>query len=287
MLDLVFEPQPPPREPEREVCVWRDEQGTVFARAFARGTRRWIDWPGLGVFAFGAGSATVHVWPAADRAIVANAFARVVQPIILQALGRQALHASGVLGAGGVLAFCGVGRSGKSTLAFALAEAGFRQIADDALVIERDAGAVTTRFLPFVPGLREPSRRHFGNRAASASRASIDPLTADGRTAPLRGILVLRQDEAVVVPEAPIRMPAVQAFAALVTHARCFDETDAAHTRQLVEDYLAIAEDVPVFALRYPPHFGRLNDLIAFVIETGRTVGVVPFSIPRPVAVLP
>ncbi len=150
LLHLVFETQPPPRHPDREVCVWRDEQGHVFARAFAQGARRWIDWPGLGIFAFAAGSHRVQVWPAAtDRDLVAGAFARRLQPIILQALGRQAIHASAVLGRGGVLAFCGVGHSGKSTLAFAMARIGFRQVADDALVLERLESTVSVTAAAF------------------------------------------------------------------------------------------------------------------------------------------
>ena len=203
MLHLVFETQPPPRHPDREVCVWRDEQGHVFARAFAQGARRWIDWPGLGIFAFAAGSHRVQVWPAAiDRDIVAGAFARRLQPIILQALGRQAIHASAVLGRGGVLAFCGVGHSGKSTLAFAMARIGYRQVADDALVLERLESTVSARLLPFTPGLREPSRRHFGSLTDAPESSDLaDPTQPAG--APLRGIVVLQQDSSLRTPVGP------------------------------------------------------------------------------------
>lgn len=287
MLDLVFETQPPPRHPDREVCVWRDEQGQVFARAFAQGARRWIDWPGLGVFAFAAGSHQVGVWPAAiDPEIVAGAFARRLQPIILQALGRQALHASAVMGTGGVLAFCGVGHSGKSTLSFALARVGYRQIADDALVLERAESAVQARLLPFEPGLREPSRRHFHAATDARHSSLIDP-PALPTSVPLRGVVVLQQDISLRSPHGPDSVPPVQAFAALVTHARCFDEADRGHTRQLVEDYLAIAETVPVFALRYPPQFEQLSALVTRVSELCRTLGVSPVNIGRPLVAIP
>ena len=286
MLDLVFETQPPPQNADREVCVWRDEQGHVFARAFAQGARRWIDWPGLGVFAFAAGANRVQVWPAAiDRDLVAGAFARRLQPIILQALGRQAIHASAVLGRGGVLAFCGVGHSGKSTLAFAMSRIGYRQVADDALVLERLESTVHARLLPFTPGLREPSRRHFG----PLTDASESPALADTTPAsvPLRGIVVLEQDSSLRSPEGPDQVPPVQAFAALVTHARCFDEADAAHTRALVDDYLAIAEAVPVYSLRYPPQFGQLSSLLMEISRLTGTLGVAPLNVARPLAAIP
>ena len=287
MLHLVFETQPPPRHPDREVCVWRDEQGQVFARAFAQGARRWIDWPGLGIFAFAAGSHRVQVWPAAiDRDLVAGAFARRLQPIILQALGRQAIHASAVLGRGGVLAFCGVGHSGKSTLAFAMARLGYRQVADDALVLERLESTVSARLLPFTPGLREPSRRHFGSLTGASESSALADATLPA-SAPLRGIVVLQQDSSLRSPVGPDPVPPVQAFAALVTHARCFDETDAAHTRALVEDYLAIAEAVPVYSLRYPAQFGQLSSLLTQVSRLAGTLGVAPLDVARPLAAIP
>ena len=287
MLDLVFETQPPPCHPDREVCVWRDEQGQVFARAFAQGARRWIDWPGLGVFAFAAGSHQVQVWPAAiDPEIVAGAFARRLQPIILQALGRQALHASAVMGSGGVLAFCGVGHSGKSTLSFALARAGFQHVADDALVLERCDAAFLARLLPFEPGLRQPSRQHFDALTDPANPSSPESPTLPS-SAPLRGVVVLHQDGSLRSPHGPDRVLPVQAFATLVTHARCFDEADRAHTRQLVEDYLAIVETVPVFALRYPPQFGQLPTLVTRLSELCRSLGVSPLDIGRPLVAIP
>jgi hypothetical protein len=287
LLHLVFEPQPPPRHPDREVCVWRDEQGRVFARAFAQGARRWIDWPGLGIFAFTAGSHRVQVWPATtDRDLVAGAFARRLQPIILQALGRQAIHASAVLGRGGVLAFCGVGHSGKSTLAFAMTRIGYRQVADDALVLERLESTVSARLLPFRPGLREPSRRHFGSLTAASESSALADATLPA-SAPLRGIVVLQQDSSLRSPDGPNPVPPVQAFAALVTHARCFDEADAAHTRALVDDYLAIAEVVPVYSLRYPAQFGQLSSLLMHVSHLAGTLGVAPLDMARPLAAIP
>lgn len=271
MLTLVLQ-RPSTVRPDaaaREVCVWRDESGTVFARGLAGDDVRWIEWRGLGVFVFSLGSTIVRAWAAdgVSSSVVADAFTRVLQPIILQALGCQALHASAVLGTDGVFAFCGVGRSGKSTLAFALGQDGYRQVADDALVIEPTGSIIQAHLLPFTPGLRQASRQHFDYWASreAASAAHDNQHAALPDHGPLRAVFLLRQDDILSQPAEPRRVPSVQAFSALVTHARCFDEADATHTRRLVEDYLLVAERVPVFSIEYPPRFPQFPRLVAAV----------------------
>jgi hypothetical protein len=281
VLTLVFDATIVAPDPgERELCVWRDPEGELFARALAHGERRWLIWNGLGTVTFVLGSTTVHARPAdgIDRAVFADAFARVLQPIILQALGFQSLHASAVLGWGGVVAFCGVSHSGKSTLAFALAQDGYRQVADDAVVIERMAGGVDVRLLPFAASLRAGSRQHFAASTADPGDRGAGAAIAGGAREPLGAVFVLSQLPGLTVPAAPRRIAPVHAFASLMTHARCFDEGDAAHTRQLIDDYLYVAERVPVFELCYPAQFGQLSALVETIKETARSVGIVPLA---------
>src|SRR5262245_39947575 len=100
-----FETSEPVKAAKSLVNTWADETGQVFARAYVSGGRRWIDWRGLGRFTFEPGSTLVHVRAcdnASPHALQAT-FDRVVQPVILQALGWQALHASGVIGPSGAL----------------------------------------------------------------------------------------------------------------------------------------------------------------------------------------
>ena len=283
MLTLVFEHGLRAPTAGRETAVWRDDQGDTFARGFVEGGSLWIEWRDLGTFAFSLGSTMVHVWPASGtpRAVITDTFGRVLQPIILQALGWQALHASAVLGSEGAIAFCGVGRSGKSTLAYALGHDGFNQIADDAVVIEPAGEGVVMHLLPFVPGLRQPSREHF-ERAAGISSAGGSNLP---EKTSLRAVFVLHQDESLRRPEMPHRIPPVQAFSALVTHARCFDEADPAHVRRLVADYLQVAEHIAVYRVGYPPRFAQFDDLIEVIRATANRLGVAPRKGPRPVLV--
>src|SRR5262249_47665583 len=154
----------------RKVNEWVDDAGVVLARGFSSGDLQWIDWVGLGTFGFRAGSHEVRVWPqpGARHAAVVEAFSRTLQPLILQVLGWQVLHAGAVVWHTGVLAFCGSKGSGKSTLAFAMRQAGWQQFADDALVMRLDGGRVMACALPFTPRLRPATRAHFSNTHLSA-----------------------------------------------------------------------------------------------------------------------
>lgn len=255
---------------------WCDEHGVTFARARAEGPDRWIDWPGVGVFAFRLGSSVVRVAPRRPFDQVRDLFIRVLQPVVQQALGRQALHASAVRGRGGVLAFCGRGRSGKSTLAYALSGRGFDQVADDALLIESIADDISVRPLPFVPQLREPSRHHFGVSLPSSISGPLNPDRPLDLVAPLRAVFVLEQRETATAPVAE-RLAPVSAFSVLLRHAHCFDQRPTIESAPLVEDYLRIVERVPVFALTYAPSFDGLETLAAVVEAIGATVAVSPW----------
>jgi hypothetical protein len=272
---LTLAPSAPIEVPSSSQLVghWSDEHGAPFASARVEGSDRWIEWPGVGVFAFRIGSAVVHVAPQTRFDEVRDLFARVLQPVVLQALGRQALHASAVLGGGGVLAFCGRGRTGKSTLAYALATRGFQQVADDAVLIDAIGTGVSVRTLPFVPQLRAPSRQYF--RTASepdlTERSGVSP--SANVVAPLRGVFILEQSPAVPSPVAE-RLPPVRAFAVLLPHAHCFDQRPSLQSASLVDDYLRLVERVPVFTLTYAPSFCALDTLVQSVDSLAAELGV-------------
>src|SRR6185295_1568775 len=111
----------------RQVQAWSDSDGGITARAYVGIADGWIDAPLYGIFRFASGSRTVCVWPAAgaSKAAIRGQFERVLQPLILQALGWQTLHAAAVMGSAGVLAFCGLGGAGKSTTTYALRHLGW------------------------------------------------------------------------------------------------------------------------------------------------------------------
>jgi hypothetical protein len=216
----------------------------------------------LGTFAFRPGSHDVLVWPKCDarHEEISDTFYRMLQPVILQALGQQALHAAAVAGPSGTIAVCGNKGSGKSTLGFAMRQAGYRQLADDALVLRPEQDRVSVCPLPFAPRLREASRLHFGYADLSVV-PSVHFQPAD---LVLSSIFLLRQEDHVERPRLAL-LPQAQAFSALLAHAHCFDAQDRGHARRLVEDYLAMISLVPVFALQYRPGLQRLPELIEII----------------------
>ena len=141
-----------------------------------------------------------------------------------------------------------------------MAQAGYRQLADDALVLELEQGRVSICPLPFAPRLREASRLHFGYADQNPAR-HVDVWPAD---LVVSAIFLLRQDKQIERPRLAL-LPRAQAFPALLAHAYCYDAQDRSHIRRLVDDYLAMVSRVPVFALQYRPDLQRLPQLIEII----------------------
>ena len=265
MLTLIRAQGIAPRmKAARQVNVWRDESGAAFAWTLVGEERHWIDWPALATFAFMPGGPDVLVWPASGVAFetIRERFTRTLQPIVLQTGGCEALHASGVRRDSSVVALCGPRFSGKSTLAYALSRDGFDQIADDAVTFRMSGGRIEVLPLPYESRLRLPSRQFFGVLSESSSRDS------GGTDTPwhLDVILSLRQDADSREPHAE-RIPPHRAFAVLLEQAYYFDRHDSAEARRLVDDYLVVAERVPVVALTYRPDFADLAGVVRLIAE--------------------
>jgi hypothetical protein len=276
MLKLAFASGAAPGA-GRKVSEWLDDSGRVVANSFSRGTSHWLEWQGLGVFAFSVGSHEVWVWPEprVRRETIVETFSRAARPIILQALGEgQVLHASASVGPGGLLAFCGKCGSGKSTLSFAMQEVGWRQFADDALLLRFEQDLITARELPFVPCLRPASRVYFP-RARDTLRPSPEPHSSD---VPLSAIFILQQTTAFPGPRISL-ISSARAFSELLPLAHCFDHKGPAHTRRLVDNYLQVVAQVPIFRLEYRPDLQDLPRLTRNIVEcAGRIDGRRAFS---------
>jgi hypothetical protein len=272
VLTLAFAhgESPPPALSGRLVNSWRNDQEAPFAQAFVDDRRHLISWRDLGIFAFTLDHTHVTVWPVptASPAIVRDMFMRVIQPVILQAMGWQALHASAVSSPNGAIAFCGVGHSGKSTLAYmASLKPGVEQIADDAILIDVRERAVTLRPLPFRPKLRNPAYA-YARQASGRDPHAIATRTV-GSAMPLCAFFIVRQSATAPSPAEPMLLPPATAFRELLRHAHCFDERDPAHSRRVLDAYLTIVELVPVFRLCYRPDLAELEALSRVVLDNG------------------
>jgi hypothetical protein len=266
VLDLVVRDErldPRPRD-ARAVNVWHDDHGVVFAEAFRdAGTYR-LDWRGIGTLAFDAGP-RVDFWPASGVAVAEaiDRFVRIAQPVVLQALGYEALHASAVRLPAGIAAFCGPSGTGKSTLAYALGRrAGIEQMADDALVLTFGDAGIAAVPLPFRSRLRAPAQTFFDRAEAHV----VDP--ASVAPVPLAAVFILSQPDTPASAVEITRIAPRSAFATVLTHAHCFDEHAPSATARMIQHYLDVAARVPIFQLAYVPDFARLDELVDVICET-------------------
>lgn len=281
MLTLRYSPaSDSPGRAGRLVNTWRDDAGQTIARAFTNGVLSWIEWPQLGVFEFDAASTVVRVTPApgAPKDVIETTFVRSLQPIVLQALGWQALHASAVATPTGVIALCGRVASGKSTLAAALARAGCVQLADEALVFRCHEDRVRVHPLPYARDLR-PSAKEYFLSGEPPLPAVPSPAQAIGAAYELKAAFILAAADPQARP-AIRHLSAVEAFSVLLGHAHCFDDDDRRHTQGLVESYLALAAQVPTYRLTYPLTFASLPEVIGLVLGTERRREILPSRLP-------
>ena len=264
-----------PGEAGLPVQVWQDEQGTTLASCYTLDGQRRVDVPGVASFRFGAPPESVTAYPLASvrPEVIEDTFRRSVLPIVLQACGTEVLHASAVH-AGGVVALCGVSRTGKSTIAFALSQRGHRLWADDAVAIDLSGPAVVALPLPFEMRLRPRAAAFFGVEARAAGAASLGRPAdqADQGPVPLAALCVLSRGEeerrGCGVRIDRLRPPA--ALPALLGHAYCFSLEDAGLKRAMVQHYMELAARVPVFALRFRPGLELLPLILDAIEEVAR-----------------
>jgi hypothetical protein len=256
------------------VHEWRDVAGSVCAHGYVGEGVSWIRWPGFVTFRF-AEDRLVEAWPErlTDPDRIRDLFYRTVEPLILQALGWETLHASAVLMPAGVVAFCGDCESGKSTIAYGLSRRGHLQHADDSVVVQPASDGVRALNLPFGVRLRPASAAFLGFTSGDRVFQDVVPIARPTATTVSTSVL----DSVFVLsriadgePRARRFTPS-EAFTALLPHARCFNAEDAASRRRLLNHYLEIVAAVPVYDLRFP---SGLNHLATVLDSIERTVGV-------------
>jgi hypothetical protein len=268
MLDLIIREARDGFDGRRLEAVreWRDEAGVVCAHGYVGAGERWIRWPDLVSFRFDDEGRT-EAFP--ERRLqpefVREFFSRTVQPLVLQALGWETLHASAVELSGRLVGVCGDCGSGKSTIAYALARRGYRQLADDAVVIRTAPGGIEALDLPFAVRLRPASETFFRARSdAGLGAGRFTSPASTGRPTQLVSALFVITRMREGAPTATRLSPGA-AFQALLPHARCFDARDRDVRRRVLENYLAIADRVAVFDLRFADGLEGLPAVLACI----------------------
>jgi hypothetical protein len=250
--------------PDSEVVV-RAPDGRAVGYGWKNGSETLLKVPGIAVYSLKERECEVvatadHLaTPTPDD--IRETFEKLALPLFLQsAFGFEAFHASAVhVPNAGVVAFCGVSGTGKSTIAYGLAARGFEPWADDAVVLKVAADAIRCVSLPFALTLRTPASAHFGSRAGPpllGRHSRHDP-----KTLALGAVVVLRPSTDVRAAQIDT-VRAADVLMTLLPHAFCFRPSPNERMRELMSNYLELASRVPVLLARFAPSLARLEGLL-------------------------
>ena len=265
-------PSRPPGKPADRRVIISDPEGTPHAYGSRGGAECRVAVPDRGTFRFRRGLDVVVAEPdpLADEQGLLDAYRSAALPMAVQiVLDSQALHASGVVAPGrGVVAFCGLSQSGKSTLAYALSLRGYPIWADDVLALDAsDSDGVRSLRLPFRLKLRAASAAYFD--AADTEMSCDDDDPEAWTRMPLAAIFVLGRIAASAGRGEPVRRLAHDdALLAVLGHAFFFQPQTKEERRRMMRDYLEVVARVPVFAVEVGASLETLNVLLDEVEAT-------------------
>jgi hypothetical protein len=225
-----------------------------------------VEVPEVATFQLPNGGAVLTAFPAesADSEAVLDAYYGAALPLVVQATrGLEVLHASAVLVAAKdrVAAFCGISESGKSTVAYGLADRGHLHWGDDALAFRVDpTQGATAVGLPFTVNLRKSSAELFG---ASPDRVEVME-GSQWKSAPLGAVFLLEPADGEQSREGMLieRLSSGDALHALLPNAYRFRPQTDERRRETMRSYLGLVASVPIFGVRFPRGLARLPELI-------------------------
>ena len=229
--------------------VWRDNADAICARGIATGDDGWMEVPGVAVFRFDRErrAVTAITELGVDPDLLRDNYYRAALPMALQFFGFEVLHASAVRTAAGVVAFCAISETGKSTTVAALSRRGYPLWADDAVPFEVDDSRIGVRAMsvPFRLRLDAGPAEFF--RYTDNSFRWPEPGSLEMASAPIAALCVLqRENHAPHLVEIQ-RLSAVDAVTSLLPHAYCFSLADPDRKSLMMRRYFDLAARVPVF----------------------------------------
>ena len=188
-------------------------------------------------------------FPTARPEQIVEAYQRSVLPVVVQAHGREVLHASAVLTEKGVITFCADSGTGKSTLAYGLSTKSYVPWADDALAFDVDSSGARAIRLPFQMRFRPPARGLF--RSAGIEGGNL-PKEDEETDSTLAAVCLLGREEPVEGATIDAcRIRSAPAFAAVLRHAYCFGLENGERKREMMSAYLKLITRVPIIKVRF------------------------------------
>jgi hypothetical protein len=251
-LTVSADAAPPRGEP---VDYGRDARDDVLECARCDGGFR-IEARGYGAFFISADGARIVAFePIAPPATLRHLILDHLLPRALNLTGRDALHATAILSARGVVAFAGESGVGKSTLAARFVARGDSLVCDDCMIVSAARGRVTVT--PSYPGLRllpDDVARVPGVRSIASVSDGMEKqriVTANTRAdrgGDLAAVYVLG-----LAPTASCRrLEARDAFFALMRCVYCLDPSDLAIRQRQFDLVATIASRVPIARVEAP-----------------------------------
>jgi hypothetical protein len=239
--------------------VWRDNAGAICARGIVGGSCAWVEFPGTAVFRFDRAKLAVVAIPEADVEddLIRDNYYRAALPLALQYFGLEVLHASAVRIQPGVVAFCAISETGKSTTVAALSRRGYPVWADDAVPFEIDADGCGTHALAVPFRLRLDAALASAFRGADSWFRWPEPGSLKLTSAPLAALCVMQRVASSQTAEV-CRLSAVDAVTALLPHAYCFSLEEPDRKRLMMGRYIEVAARVPTFAVSIASGLERL-----------------------------
>jgi hypothetical protein len=184
------------------------------------------------------------------------------------------VDANGVEGAGAV-AFLGLSRSGKTTLAGAFARCGHPFLTEDVIELERTDGAYLlqpkhTPLRLFADSAAHLLSDQIANDAINEKREieSDDTLPFAAHAAPLRHIYILGKDHAATL--ATRKLSLSEALPAIMPHAFILDVEDKVRLKAHFGRLADLTQHIPCYTLDFPRDYSELPSVMEHVLERYR-----------------
>lgn len=225
-------------------------------------------------------------WPApqCDRKSVVNLYHNAIMPILGNHSGGLFLHGSAVRIGGdqsggaapaaeqGAIAFLGLSRGGKTTLAGSFAKAGYPFLTEDVIDLDRREGQYWLQPKRSKLRLFADSAKHLlgaeteiadEDRKQDVDAGEALPFGSD--PVPLRQIYVLGTDHA--APLSIRQFSLQEALSALMPHSFILDVEDKARLRQHFSRLADLSQDIGCYALDYRRDYAELPRIRGAILE--------------------
>lgn len=223
---------------------------------------------------------TAQPTPEASAEQIETLFHNAIQPLLGNHNGGLYLHGSAVqlqAEAGpAAIAFLGLSRSGKTTLAGAFAKSGHPFLTEDVIDLRLESAAYLLKpkrsqlrlfqdsaehlFAENLQGGKTPGSDHVGKQGYGAG----DTLLFSPNAAPLRRIFLLGNDH--TAPLSLRRLSPHEALTALMPHSFILDVEDKPRLRGHFTRIGDLAEAVECYALDYPRDYQELPRVISAIL---------------------